>query len=261
MDTTRLEHRKAQADAALLQVSAAKRRLQRASWLEQRRVQRVLDSVSEVAFILFVWSCPDATMALAYVAAEEGRRQLLFPTLTREALEGRYLEAPVEVVGDIWRGAGGCCPARLAKAKRYCRDDGLCEWVCNQNEGKAVAPTPDMVIRCLRAVAAVGEPFAPKEQRLDHTWASRKWVCAVAALVDSAVWFLCGPGEELCDGEAGEGAALASRAWFPRLRDLAVARRCKGGAARRSFWSWRARAARRRRSSCGACTGRTRRWN
>ena len=160
----------------MLQVSATKRRLQRASWLGQRRVQRVLDSVSEVAFILFVWSCPDATMALAYVAAEEGRRQLLFPTLTREALEGRYLEAPVEVVGDIWRGAGGCCPARLAEAKRYWRDYGLCEWVCNQNEGKAVAPTPEMVIRRLRAVAAVGEPFAPKQQRLDRSWASRKWV-------------------------------------------------------------------------------------
>ena len=131
------------------------------------------------------------------------------------------MEVPVEVVGDIWRGVGGCSPARLAEAKRYYRDYGLCEWVCHQNEGKAVAPTPEMVIRRLRAVAAVGEPFAPKEQRLDHTWASRKWVCAVAALVDSAVCFLCGPGEELCGGKAGEGAALGSRAWSPQFRDLA----------------------------------------
>ena len=176
MDTTWLERRKARADVALSQACAARRRLQRASWLEQRRVQRVLDTVSEVAFILFVWSCPDATMALAYVAAEEGRRQLCFPRLTREALERRYLEAPVEVVGDIWRGVGGCAPARLADAKRYYRDYGLSAWVSDQNEAKAVAPTPEMVMRRLRAMAAAGEPFAPAAQRLDPSWASRKWV-------------------------------------------------------------------------------------
>ena len=68
MDTARLELRKAGADEALLQVSAEMRRLQRASRLEQGRVRRVLDRVSEVAFILFVRSCPDATKALAYVA-------------------------------------------------------------------------------------------------------------------------------------------------------------------------------------------------
>ena len=46
MDTARLELRKAGADEALLQVSAAMRRLQRASRLEQGRVRRVLDRVS-----------------------------------------------------------------------------------------------------------------------------------------------------------------------------------------------------------------------
>ena len=126
MDTTCLQRCKARADVALSQMSAAKRRLQRASWLEQRRARRVLNAVSEVAFILFVWSCPDATLALAYVGAEECRRQLRFPTLTKEALEGHYLESPVEVLGDIWRGVGGRRPARLAEAKRYYRDHGLC---------------------------------------------------------------------------------------------------------------------------------------
>ena len=147
MDITYLAHLKARADVVLSQVSAAKRRLQRSSWLERRRAQRVLDTVSEVAFILFVWSCPDATMAMAYVAAEEKRRQQHFPTLTRETLDQRYLEAPVEVVGDIWRGVGGCSPARLAEAKRYYRDYGLSAWVRDNNEGKAIAPSPEMVIR------------------------------------------------------------------------------------------------------------------
>ena len=176
MDTTRLARLKARADVALSQVSAAKRRLQRANWLAQRRMQRVVDTVAEVAFILCVWSCPDATMAVAYVAAEEGRRQQHFPTLTREALEGRYLETPVDVVGDIWRGAGGCSPARLAEAKRYYRDYGLSAWVGDQNTGKGVAPTPQMVIRRLRATAAAGEPFARAAQRLDRSWASKTWV-------------------------------------------------------------------------------------
>ena len=176
MDITYLAHLKARADVVLSQVSAAKRRLQRSSWLERRRAQRVLDTVSEVAFILFVWSCPDATMAMAYVAAEEKRRQQHFPTLTRETLDQRYLEAPVEVVGDIWRGVGGCSPARLAEAKRYYRDYGLSAWVRENNEGKAVAPSPEMVIRRLRSLAAAEEPFAYAAQRLDRSWASRKWV-------------------------------------------------------------------------------------
>ena len=176
MDTTCLQRCKARADVALSRMSAAKRRLQRASWLEQRRAQRILDAVSEVAFILFVWSCPDATVALAYVGAEERRRQLRFPMLTKEALEGQYLESPVEVLGDICRGVGGCSPARLAEAKRYYRDHGLCAWVCEQNEGKAVAPTPQMVIRQLRAMAAAPQPFTFAAQRLDRSWASRKWV-------------------------------------------------------------------------------------
>ena len=176
MDITYLAHLKARADVVLSQVSAAKRRLQRSSWLERRRAQRVLDTVSEVAFILFVWSCPDATMAMAYVAAEEKRRQQHFPTLTRETLDQRYLEAPVEVVGDIWRGVGGCSPARLAEAKRYYRDHGLCAWVCEQNEGKAVAPTPQMVIRQLRAMATAPQPFTFAARRLDRSRASRKRV-------------------------------------------------------------------------------------
>ena len=88
MDTTRLEGRTADVHEALLQVSAAMRRLQRASRLEQRRVQHALDRVSDVAFILFGWSCPDATMALAYVADQEGRRQLHFPTLARGNWKG-----------------------------------------------------------------------------------------------------------------------------------------------------------------------------
>ena len=170
MDTTRLEGRKADADEALLQVSAAMRRLQRASRLEEGRVRRVFERVSEVAFILFVWSCPDATMALAYVADQERRRQLHFSTLTREALEGRYLRAPVEVVGDIWRGdGGGSRPGCLAEAKRYHRDFGLSAWVSDQNEGKAVAPTPQMIIRRLRTMAADREPFAQSSAlRLDN---------------------------------------------------------------------------------------------
>ena len=54
MDAARLVRMKARADVELAQISAAKRRLQRATWLAQRRAQRFVDTVSEVAFILFV---------------------------------------------------------------------------------------------------------------------------------------------------------------------------------------------------------------
>ena len=176
MDTDRLAQLKSRADVELAQISAAKRRLERASRLAERRAQRLVETVSEVAFVLFVWSCPDASLALAYVAAQEGRRKMPFPTVTKEALEDRYLEMPVEVVGDFWRGAGGCSRASFAEAKRFYRDYVLSEWVSEQNERKGVAPTPKMVIRRLRGMSDTREPFARVAQRVDHSWASRKWV-------------------------------------------------------------------------------------
>ena len=64
-------------------------------------------------------------MALAYAADQEGRRQLHFPTMTRDDLEGRCLKTPVEVLGGIWRGVEGCSPGGLAEAKRYHRGADL----------------------------------------------------------------------------------------------------------------------------------------
>ena len=211
MDTARLELRKAGADEALLQVSAEVRRLQRASRLEQGRVRRVLDRVSEVAFILFVWSCPDATMALAYVADQEGRRQLHFPTLTREELEGRYLKTPVEVLGDIWRGVEACRPGCLAEAKRYHRDFGLSAWVQDQNEKKAVAPTPQIHHTPVAGDGSCWGAFRPifiSAPGCDVGF--DKVGMALAASVGFALRVLWGAGTHVWGGKAGEGAGLGS---------------------------------------------------
>ena len=78
-------------------LSAATRQLQCATWLAQCRAQRFVDTVSEVVFSSFVWSCPDASLALAYVATQEGRRKMRTPYATKEALGYRCLEMPVEV--------------------------------------------------------------------------------------------------------------------------------------------------------------------
>ena len=211
MDTARLELRKAGADEALLQVSAEVRRLQRASRLEQGRVRRVLDRVSEVAFILFVWSCPDATMALAYVADQEGRRQLPFPTLTREELEGRYLKTPVEVLGDIWRGVEGCRPGCLAEAKRYHRDFGLSAWVQDQNEKKgrsAHAPNHHTPVAGDGSCWGAFRPIFISAPGCDVGF--DKVGMALAASVGFAVRVLWGAGTHVWGGKAGEGAGLGS---------------------------------------------------
>ena len=60
------------------------------------------------------------------------------------------------MLGDIWRGVEACRPGYLAEAKRYHRDFGLSTWVQDQNEKKAVAPTPQIIIRRLQAMAAAG---------------------------------------------------------------------------------------------------------
>ena len=78
-------------------MSATTRQLQCATWLAQCRAQRFVDTVSEVVFSPFVRSCPDASLALAYVAAQEGRRKMPTPSVTKEALEYRRLEMPMEV--------------------------------------------------------------------------------------------------------------------------------------------------------------------
>ena len=78
MHTSRLARLKAGADWVLKDMPAEMRRLQRARRLAQRRPQRVADTVSEVAFILFVWSCPDAAMALQYVATQETSSLCIF---------------------------------------------------------------------------------------------------------------------------------------------------------------------------------------
>ena len=81
------------------------------------------------------------------------------------------MEMSVDVVSDIWRGAGGCSRASFAEAKRFYRDYDLSEWVCEQNDRKGVAPAPKMVIRRLRGMSGTREPFARVIQRADHTWA------------------------------------------------------------------------------------------
>ena len=121
------------------------------------------------------------------------------------------MRAPVDVVGDIWRGDGGSRPGCLAEAKRYHRDFGLSAWVRDQNEGKAVAPTPQMIIRRLRMMAADREPFAQSSAlRLDNKENSKQVGTALVPSVGSALRVLCGAGADVCSGKAGEGAALGS---------------------------------------------------
>ena len=106
----------------------------------------------------------------------------------------------------------GCRPGCLAEAKRYHRDFGLAAWVRNQNEGKAVAPTPQIIMRRLRAMAAAGEPCAQASAlRLDAMWASTKWVWRWRHR-----WGLrfgrvvSGTGAHVWGGKAGAGAGLGS---------------------------------------------------
>ena len=144
----------------------------------------------------------------------------------------------MEVLGDIWRGLEGRRPGCLAEAKRYHRDFGLSAWVQDQNEKKAVAPTPQIIIRRLRAMAAAGEPFAQSSAlRLDAMWASTKWVWRWRHR-----WGLrfgsYGAREHMSGAEKQEKA----RGSVPErgVRELARTRAqgaAKGGAARRSpFW-------------------------
>ena len=126
-------------------------------------------------------------------------------------MEGRYLKTPVEVLGDIWRGVEGCRPGCLAEAKRYHRDFGLSAWVQDQNEKKAVAPTPQIIIRRLRAMAAARGAFRPifiSAHGCDVGF--DKVGMALAASVGFAVWVLWGAGTHVWGGKAGEGAGLGS---------------------------------------------------
>ena len=126
-------------------------------------------------------------------------------------LEGRYLKTPVEVLGDIWRGVEGCKPGCLAEAKRYRRDFGLSAWVRDQNEGKAVAPTPQNHHTPVAGNGSCWGAFFPIITSAPGCDVGFDKVgMALAASVGSAVRVLCGAGSHVWGGQSGEGAGLGS---------------------------------------------------
>lgn len=162
-------------DNVLLQVKQKKKQFLRERKLQQQREKRLTGFITDVAFILFVWTCPCAHLCQAYLAAQlaKGSQEHL-PTL--EQIELRYLEADIAEINAVMEKKPEVGQRKIETAARFQRDFNLSQWIESQNIEKGVAPTIALVQQHLQEAVvctdAGGEPFAPPGPMQPST----KWV-------------------------------------------------------------------------------------
>jgi hypothetical protein len=136
--------------------------------------------------VLFVLTCPSATMAMAFVAKQTSEGQMTC-TVTEAELQELYLAKPLHIVQQIADQTGGVRKVIMAEALAFQRDYKLHQWVHEQNVMKGMAPTTHLMVRHIRLQDPSIEPFAmpnwrtalPRTacrwvQRWRHRWALRR---------------------------------------------------------------------------------------
>ena len=74
-------------------------RLKRDRRALQHREKRLGNFIADVAFILFVWACPDTLLCQAYLAQNQGQAD--GKELTIADIEERYVSASIEHINAI----------------------------------------------------------------------------------------------------------------------------------------------------------------
>ena len=151
------------------------KKLQQEKLLLKRRGKRRSEFIADVAFTLFVWSCPCGALCQAYLAQELSST----PTeneLQFEDVEKRYLGASLETINAIMAKTGALGKRKLDAAYRFQRDFNLAGWIEQENARKGIAPTVSLVLRHLSSQKEPddksGETMAVKDKLVP----SSKWV-------------------------------------------------------------------------------------
>ena len=110
----------------------------------RRKEEPLSNFILDVCFILFVWSAPSATVALAYAAHIASTRKHVID-VCKEQLEVRYLETDVAILSAIISKEAGMSKSALAEAVRFQSQFDLFQWIQSQNDSKGMAPSTSMV--------------------------------------------------------------------------------------------------------------------
>ena len=120
------------------------RRLTKKRRLENAASWRHETVTAEICFLLFVWTAPSSSLALAYADRSKKQREDCIQISEQSWLQ-RYLETSVETLAGIMSGEYDGPPSVLRKARRFKSEYDMYVFVREQNQKKGLAPTMDTV--------------------------------------------------------------------------------------------------------------------
>lgn len=140
------------------------RDLQRQLKAQRRLEDKERHLLWNVALTLYIWECPDASVALRFLVAR-GRGLFGDDAETwQSTLEQQYLDMPVEVLNTVYESIPGYFGAEVfATASRFLLDARLVTWVAQLNSTQGIAPSYSMVFserdRLLQSFTPQGGAF------------------------------------------------------------------------------------------------------
>ena len=141
----------------------------------KRKQERLRKWIADVCFVLFVWTAPAGSVALAY-AAHVATTKMCDAKVCLEDLEERYLNTSVLALRAIASKEGGMSKTVFAEAKRFQAEQSLLHWIRDQNDLKGVAPNTNMVQRQLARPAVEPVATATESCACDQRAVSISWV-------------------------------------------------------------------------------------
>ena len=131
------------------------RRLTKKRRLENAASWRHETVTAEICFLLFVWTAPSSSLALAYADRSKKQREDCIQISEQSWLQ-RYLETSVETLAGIMSGEYDGPPSVLRKARRFKSEYDMYVFVREQNQKKGLAPTMDTVRQHAETLVANG---------------------------------------------------------------------------------------------------------
>jgi len=152
-------------EARLAEVRKDRKAKQQQLRREQRSYDKARQYALDVALVLYVKTCPDASFVIKYLrkhhhAVFEGD----LDAALQDHLERTYLALPLADVGMLYERTGRIMrPAVFREAARVEVDMKLLDWIVAMNRRQGVAPSYRMVSKQKRFVMACseGESFPP----------------------------------------------------------------------------------------------------
>ena len=149
-------------------------RLRRQRRALQDKERRQESFVADVAFILFVWTCPDPLLCHAYLAHRQVRSGARGCSVAE--IEDRYLSTTIDHINAIHARNDHIGKRKIATAERYLREFRLARWIDAKNANKGNAPTVALVQQMLARSSDDAEQAGKVNAAETHARVSTKWV-------------------------------------------------------------------------------------